>query len=174
MNASRVYEVSRSHRSRSSCVISAPASGRSRAIDIIASSEENGMRICHAATLAACGVFLISCSSSRHDPAETYYLVASNIKVPYWQTAGAGLIRAAKDIGVAAEVVGPDNFDPNAEHETFQHTAGKKPAGILVSASDAKLLQPDIDAALQEGISVIFNQFHRLNNKRLLFLGNNN
>jgi len=132
------------------------------------------MRICHAATLAACGVFLISCSSSRHDPAETYYLVASNIKVPYWQTAGAGLIRAAKDIGVAAEVVGPDNFDPNAEHETFQHTAGKKPAGILVSASDAKLLQPDIDAAVQQGIPVICIDSDASNSKRLLFVGTNN
>ena len=132
------------------------------------------MRICYAVMLAACSLVLVSCSSSRHDPGETYYLVAANIKVPYWQTAGAGLIHAAKDIGVAAEVVGPDNFDPNGEHEAFQHAAGKKPAGILVSASDAKLLGPDIDAAVQQGIAVISIDSDAANSKRLLFVGTNN
>src|SRR5438132_11640785 len=113
------------------------------------------LRMRDAVILAACCSLMVSCSSSRHDPAETYYLVASNIKVPYWQTAAAGLIRGARDMGVAAEVVGPETFDPNLQHEAFQHAVTKKPAGIMVSVSDAKLLQPDIDAAIKQAVPVI-------------------
>jgi len=130
--------------------------------------------MCDAVVLAACCSVLVSCSSSRHDPAETYYLVAANIKVPYWQTSAAGLTRAARDIGVAAEVVGPDNLDPKEQHEAFQHAVTKKPAGILVSVSDAKLLQPDIDAAVQQGIPVITIDSDAAASKRLLFIGTNN
>jgi len=132
------------------------------------------MRLRDAVLLASCCSVLVSCSSSRHDPNEKYYLVAANIKVPYWQTAGAGLIKAAKDIGVAAEVVGPDNYDPAGEHDAFQRTIAKKPAGILVSAADVKTVQPDIDAAVQQGIPVITIDSDVPTSKRLLFIGTNN
>jgi ribose transport system substrate-binding protein len=100
--------------------------------------------------------------------------VAANIKVQYWQTGAAGLIRAARDIGVAAEVVGPDTFDPKAQHEAFQHAVTKKPAGILVSATDVKLLQPDIDSAVDQGIPVVSIDSDAAASKRLLFIGTNN
>lgn len=132
------------------------------------------MRVRDAVVLAAACSVLVSCSSSRHDPGETYYLVATNIKVPYWQTGAAGLIKAARDMGVAAEVVGPDTFDPNAQHEALQHAITKKPAGILVSATDVKLLQPDIDSAVQQGIPVIAIDSDAASSKRLLFIGTNN
>ena len=132
------------------------------------------MKVRDAFVLVACCTVLVSCSSSKHDPGETYYLVAANIKVPYWQTASAGLIRSAKDLGVAAEMVGPDTYDPNAQHEAFQHAAGKKPAGMLVQATDVKLLQPDIDAAVQQGIPVIAVDSDAASSKRLLFVGTNN
>lgn len=132
------------------------------------------MRVRDAIVLGACCSVLVSCSSSRHDPAETYYLVATNIKVPYWQTGAAGLIRAARDMGVAAEMVGPDSFDPKAQHEALQHAMTKKPAGILVSATDVKLLQPDIDAAVAQGIPVIAIDSDAANSKRYLFVGTNN
>src|SRR3984893_4891688 len=132
------------------------------------------MRVRDAFVAVACCAVLVGCSSSKHDPGETYYLVAANIKVPYWQTAAAGLIRSAKDLGVAAEVVGPDTYDPNAQHEAFQHAVGKKPAGMMVQATDVKLLQPDIDAAVQQGIPVIALDSDAASSKRLLFVGTNN
>lgn len=132
------------------------------------------MRVRDAVLLGASCFLLVSCSGSRHDPNEKYYLIAANIKVPYWQTAAAGLLKAAKDIGVGAEVVGPDNYDPNAQHEAFQHTMTKKPAGILVQATEVKLLQPDIDSALQQGIPVVTIDSDVPGSKRLLFIGTNN
>ncbi len=127
-----------------------------------------------AVVLAACCFVLASCSSSRHEPGESYYLVAANIGVPYWQTANSGLVKAAREMGVAAQMVGPPNYDPNAEHEAFQHALGKKPTGILVSASDANVLAPDIDAAIDRHVPVLTIDSDAPNSKRLLFVGTNN
>lgn len=132
------------------------------------------MRLRDALALAALCSFLVSCSSSRHEPNEKYDLVAVNIKVPYWQTAGAGLLRCAKDMGVQAEVLGPDTFDPKGEHDAFQRAVSQKPAGILVSVADPNVLRSDIDAAEQQGIHVITIDSDAPESKRLLFVGTNN
>ncbi len=36
---------------------------------------------------------LLNCAQ-RHDDKEKYYLVSTNIQVPYWQAAGAGFMQA--------------------------------------------------------------------------------
>jgi hypothetical protein len=56
--------------------------------------------------------------------------VATNIKIPYWQSANAGLLRAAQQIGVKAEMVGPDTFDPKAEHDAFPAGAGREDQAV--------------------------------------------
>jgi ribose transport system substrate-binding protein len=132
------------------------------------------MRTHYALVLAACCSALVSCSGSKHDANEKYVLVASNKALPYWQSAAAGLLRSAKDIGVAAEMSGPDNYDKNAQHQAFQKAISEKVSGILVSASDAELLQPDIDSAMQQGIPVITIDSDVPASKRLLFVGTNN
>ena len=70
---------------------------------------------------------LTNCSSSPHEPTETYYLIATNTKVPYWQQAAAGLNQAARQMQVRAEMVGPDSYDPHATHR-ISEGAGQKPA----------------------------------------------
>src|ERR1700730_3336180 len=49
---------------------------------------------------------------SRHSYSEQYYVIATNITLPYWQTAGAGLSKAAALYGVKSELRGTDKFDP--------------------------------------------------------------
>src|SRR5438034_11549262 len=111
------------------------------------------MKMRYALVLATCFCStLVSCSGSKHEANEKYVLVAANKSVPYWQSAVAGLLRACKDMGVAnAEMVGPDNYDKNAQHAAFKKAISEKVQGILVSASDAQLLQADIDSAMQQG-----------------------
>ena len=91
-----------------------------------------------------CGalVWLAGCGGSPHASTEKYYLVATNIKIPYWQNANTGLMRAAGQMGVKAEMVGPETFDPKAEHEFFQQVLAQKikPAGIMVSAADPTVI----------------------------------
>ena len=125
-----------------------------------------------ALTIAA--VVLAGCSSSRHEPEEKYILVASNVKLSYWQSALAGLGKAATQLGVRTEMMGPDTYDPKGEHEEFQRALGKKPTGILISVSDPSVLKGDIDSAVAQGIPVITMDSDAPASKRLLFIGTDN
>jgi ribose transport system substrate-binding protein len=124
--------------------------------------------------LSVCALLLLASCAGEHSPDEKYYLVSVNIKVPYWQTANAGLMRAASDMHVQAEMVGPDGYDPKAEQEEFRRIAKLKPSGILVSTADANLMAADIDAAVDAGIPVITMDSDAPLSKRLTFIGTNN
>jgi len=65
------------------------------------------------------GLLPLLAGCSRHSTSEHYYLIATNIKLPYWQTAAAGFAKAAGQYGVTAEMLGPDNFDPVGEVKAF-------------------------------------------------------
>ena len=124
--------------------------------------------------LAALSLPLLNCGGSRHSPAESYYLVVTNVKLPYWQQAAAGLTKAATQMGVKAELVGPDSYDPQAEHEAFVKAMGKKPTGILVSAADPNLIKADIDKAVAQGIPVATIDSDAPASLRLFFVGTDN
>jgi ribose transport system substrate-binding protein len=119
-------------------------------------------------------VVLTSCSGGRHDPREKYYLVAANIKLPYWQNAQAGLLHAARQFSVQAEMIGPDTYDPQAERGAFRKAVAAKPAGILVSAADPNVMRGEIDAAISQGIPVLTIDSDVPNCKRVTFVGTNN
>jgi ribose transport system substrate-binding protein len=117
---------------------------------------------------------LLNCGSSQHSVEEKYYLVSTNIKVQYWQQAFAGLNRAGAQLQVKTEQVGPDTYDPKGQHEEFLNVLKQKPSGILVSASDPKLLKGDIDAAIAQGVPVITIDADAPESKRLTFIGTDN
>jgi ribose transport system substrate-binding protein len=119
---------------------------------------------------------LSGCGGARpsHQSAEKYYLVCANPKIPYWQEAGAGFLAAARELGVQAEVAGPDVYDAHAEREEFRRILSKKPSGVLLSAGNAELLAADIDAALESGIPVVTIDADAPQSKRLFFVGTNN
>jgi len=109
-----------------------------------------------------------------HQQAEKYYLVCANSKIPYWQEAGAGLVKAAKELNVQAELVGPDTYDAAAEKAEFQKAVAKKPAGILVSPGNPEMMRAEIDAAIAAGIPVITIDSDAPQSQRLFFVGTNN
>ncbi len=115
-----------------------------------------------------------ACSGGRHDPTEKFYLVAANVKLGYWQTAANGVMAAARQMGVQAEMVGPDTYDAAAERDAFRSAVAKKPAGILVSPADPAVMSPEIDAAIARGIPVVTMDSDALNSKRITFIGTNN
>jgi ribose transport system substrate-binding protein len=120
--------------------------------------------------------WLTGCSGSPHASTEKYYLVATNVKIPYWQGANAGLLRAGSQMGVKVEMVGTDTFDPKGEHDMFQRVLAEKikPAGIMVSPADPGVMAPDIDAAIGQGIPVITIDSDAPASKRLSFIGTDN
>lgn len=115
-----------------------------------------------------------ACSGGRHDPNEKYYLVAANIKLDYWQTAANGLTAAARQLGVQAEMVGPDTYDVQAERDAFRAAVAKKPSGILVNVADPSVLGPEIDSAIGQGIPVVAMDSDAPGSKRITFIGTNN
>ncbi|HZZ40733.1 MAG TPA: substrate-binding domain-containing protein [Acidobacteriaceae bacterium] len=130
------------------------------------------MRVTWVLTAAAVAASLAGCG--RHSSAEHYYLVASNTRLAYWQSASAGLDKIAAEYNVHADLSGPDTFDPKEQVEDFRAVVAKKPAGILVSVIDPKLMQPEIDAAIEAGIPVLTVDSDAPNSKRLYFIGTNN
>jgi ribose transport system substrate-binding protein len=119
-------------------------------------------------TLTGCG------GGARHQPSEKYYLVCANPKIPYWQEAGAGLVKAATELNVQAELIGPDTYDAKSELAEFKRIMGNKPAGILISPGDSAVLRPEIDAAVAAGVPVITVDSDAPQSQRLFFIGTNN
>jgi ribose transport system substrate-binding protein len=116
---------------------------------------------------------LLNCGTG-HDADEKYFMIATNVQVPYWQTAKAGFNQATSQLKVRAEIAGPDSFDPKAEQDAFDKAIGQKPTGILISAADAQLLKGSIDNAIAANIPVITIDSDAADSKRLFFIGTNN
>jgi ribose transport system substrate-binding protein len=110
----------------------------------------------------------------RHSYSETYYLIANNMALPYWQTAVAGFNKAAHQYGVKAVVAGPNTFDTQAELQALQTAVAAKPNGILISVADPVLLTPEINAAIDAGIPVITFDSDAPHSHRIYFIGTNN
>jgi ribose transport system substrate-binding protein len=124
--------------------------------------------------MLALGVAFTWGCSGRHSTKEVYYLISADSALPYWQNAAAGFKQAAAQYKVTARVVGPDGYDPQAEFAELQKAIAAKPAGILISVSDASVLQPEIDAAVNAGIPVITMDSDAAGSRRLYFIGTNN
>jgi ribose transport system substrate-binding protein len=110
----------------------------------------------------------------RHSKSEQYFLIATNIGLPYWQSAHAGFARAAAEYGVTEDMRGPDTFTPTIEVDEFRAAMARKPAGILVSVADPKLMGPEINKAMAAGIPVITIDSDAPDSQRLYFIGTNN
>jgi ribose transport system substrate-binding protein len=124
------------------------------------------------AFLAAVLPLLVGCT--RHSKSEKYYLVATNTAVPYWKAAADGFAVAGAQYGVTVDTRGPAGLNPQDEVEEFKAMVGRKPAGILVSVANSKLMTPEIDAAIAAGIPVITIDSDAPESKRLYFIGTNN
>jgi ribose transport system substrate-binding protein len=127
-----------------------------------------------ALAVLALGVAFTSGCGNRHSTKEVYYLISANSALPYWQTAAAGFNKAAALYKVTAKVVGPEGYDSQAELAELHKAIAAKPAGILISVSDASVLQPEIDAAVNAGIPVITMDSDAAGSRRLYFIGTNN
>jgi ribose transport system substrate-binding protein len=114
---------------------------------------------------------MTSCQTPYHEDGERYVFVASNVNIPYWQEAQAGLTDAAKQMGVKAELTGPDKFDPQEQLKAFQKAVESKPSGIMISVTRPELLQDAINMAVAQGIPVITVDSDAPTSKRVMFVG---
>ena len=133
------------------------------------------MKATKTAALALAGLALtFATGCDRHNKKEVFYLISVNSSMGYWQTLASGFNKAAAEYKVTAKVVGPENYDPQAELAELQKAVAAKPAGILVQAADAAVLRPGIDAAIAAGVPVITVDSDADNSRRMYFIGTNN
>jgi len=78
--------------------------------------------------------------------------VATNVNLPYWQEAQAGLTDAQTDGRERRTLAGPDKFDPPRRTESVPESCESKPAGIMISVGAAGAVQDAIDTAIAQGI----------------------
>jgi ribose transport system substrate-binding protein len=116
---------------------------------------------------------LLSCGSG-HDSDEYFVFVAANLQVPYWQTAGAGFSKAATQMKVRTDYLGPNSYDAKAERDAIGQAVQQKATGILLAVTDPALLKDAIDGAITAGIPVITMDSDAPASKRLFFIGTNN
>jgi ribose transport system substrate-binding protein len=117
---------------------------------------------------------LCACQTPYHRQDERYILVTTNVNLPYWQEAQAGLTDVGKLMGVKVELAGPASFSPNEELTAFQQAVGQQPSGILVSVSNPQLFKDAIDSAVQRGIPVVCVDADAPDSRRVLFIGTDN
>ena len=117
---------------------------------------------------------LVVCGCEYHQKSERYFLIATNINLPYWQSAHAGFAKAAAQYGVTEDMRGPDTFNPAIEVDEFRAAMARKPAGILVSVADPQLMTPEINKAIAAGVPVITVDSDAPDSQRLYFIGTNN
>src|SRR5215467_4369599 len=113
------------------------------------------------------------CGCAEHS-GETYTLIATNIKVPYWQSANAGFVHAAAQLKVTAVFDGPATYDPVGERDALNRAIQKKPSGILISVADPEVLKDGINNAIAAGIPLLTIDSDAPASKRLFFIGTNN
>jgi len=116
--------------------------------------------------------FATSCS--REKEPETYYMIAANVQLPYWQTVANGFNKAAAIYHVSTKIAGPQSYDPVAELDALEQAVRAQPAGILISVSDVSALEREIDNAVKHGIPVITVDSDAVITRRLSFIGTNN
>ena len=129
----------------------------------------------HTAALSlATFALLFAAGCSQHKSTETFYLIANNLKLPYWKTLSNGYNKAATEYGVKVEIAGPDTYDPQAELTEFHNAVAKNPAGILISVADAPLFRSEINDAISAGVPVITVDSDAPTSQRLYFIGTDN
>lgn len=117
---------------------------------------------------------IASCAKPYHEDNERYVFVSANIDLPYWKQAEAGFLDAAKVLGVKAELVGPETYDPLGEVTVFRKVLTQNPTGICLSAARPELFQDEIEKAVNAGIPVICVDADVPNSKRILYMGTDN
>src|SRR3989442_7403355 len=88
----------------------------------------------HGATLVAIFIFagaalIASCAKPYHEETERYVFVATNINLPYWKEAEAGVLDSARKLGGKGGLSGPTACDAHGEGVMLRKIVGQDAHG---------------------------------------------
>ncbi|MGD9689430.1 MAG: substrate-binding domain-containing protein [Phycisphaerales bacterium] len=136
-------------------------------------------RVLAAGLIVASGVALACSGGATAPPKKSYVigLVAKSTTNPVFIAAKTGADDAAKALGqklgvkITVEWRTPTNEDAQKQAENITALVASGADGIAVSASDAKLLQSAIDAAVAKGVPVVTFDSDVPGSKRFAYYG---
>lgn len=105
-------------------------------------------------------------------PDEEYVWVSANSNLPLFVAHDhPALQQAGRELGVKVTIAGPNTIDIPGLVATFEQTAARRPAGIMVVGWDPSALVPAINAAVASGVPVVCVDADVPASKRLSFIG---
>jgi len=115
--------------------------------------------------LMALGALSLSAQAKN----ETYGMVVFLKGSEFFNWCYAGMVDAAKELGVKTELQGPADWDASKEAVAIEQLIAKKTAGILATAGDAKTMNNAINKAIAAKIPVITFDSDAPDSDRLVF-----
>jgi rhamnose transport system substrate-binding protein len=82
-------------------------------------------------------------------------MLAKSLNNPYFQITNDGAQKAAKELGIQVQTVGPPQADASAQVSLIDTVAQQKPCALVVSANDPNALVPAMKRAAAKGIHVL-------------------
>jgi ribose transport system substrate-binding protein len=103
---------------------------------------------------------------------EEYVWISANANLPLFVAHDhPALFQIGHELGVKVTIAGPDTIDIPGLVATFEQTAARRPAGIMVVGWDPSALVPSINSAIVDGIPVVCVDADVPASKRLSFIG---
>jgi len=112
------------------------------------------LRLMGAAALAGAAQFPLAARAAEPE----MVVVVKIAGIPWFNALEQGVLRAGKDLGVNASMVGPANVDPAQQVKLVEDLIAKKVAAIGIVPLDVKVLEPVLKRAQAEGIRVIAHE----------------
>src|SRR5438034_1781573 len=97
-------------------------------------------------------LFLPLLCCGGHDADEKYFLISANIKIPYWEMAGAGLSQAASDLKVRSKFNGPGGSTPKPDQQALKKPIQKKAPALWISLATPLLTRVNRNLATPPAI----------------------
>lgn len=112
-------------------------------------------------------------STARINPNEEYVMITTSVNMPmYVNHDQAAFKRWGEKTGVKTSVLGPPEWDVQAQVATIEQVIGSKPAGLLINGTDPSIAQA-INKAVEAGIPTVVYDSDIPQSKRHAFLGTN-
>ena len=73
----------------------------------------------------------------------------------FWCTVQEGINQGAADNGVNVQILAPDSFDVDATAALIEQAVAAQPDGIMLTVTDAVVMEGAINSALEAGIPVV-------------------
>lgn len=114
---------------------------------------------------------LIFLSPARGEEEVFYALCPKSLNNPFWDDVKIGMERAAKELGVKAEFVGPIELDASQQVQKIEALLERKVDGIAISPTAPESVIDVIAKARAKGIPVICFDADSPESERLCYVG---